>query len=80
MDRQELQDKYESGELDDPVVIQEHRDDIHRFTGLKPPRSMAEIEEWWPDNKSVFSRRIKPSDLSEEESDEEDDNNEGDNE
>lgn len=64
MDREELQEKYEAGELDDPTEIQTYRDQIHRYTGLRPPRSMAEIESWWSNNKSVFSRRIKPSEES----------------
>lgn len=61
MNREELQKMYEEGELDDPTMLQTYRDEIHRYTGLRPPRSMVEIEEWWLDNKSVFSRRIKPS-------------------
>lgn len=64
MERQELQEKYEAGDLDDPTELQRFRDEVHRFTGLQVPRSVAEIEEWWTDNKSVFSRRIKPSDVS----------------
>lgn len=64
MIREELQEKYDEGELDDPTAIQTYRDEIYRFTGLQPPRSMVAIEEWWSDNKSVFSRRIKPSEES----------------
>lgn len=87
MERQELQNKYEAGELDDPTELQRLRDEIHTFTGLRVPRSVAEIEEWWSRNKSVFSRRVKPSEESlaedggtDEESDESETDNEGDSE
>jgi len=62
MEREELQDRYEAGELDDPVELQRLRDDIYEYTGLQVPRSVAEIEDWWPDYKAIFARRIKSSD------------------
>lgn len=62
MDRKELQELYEAGGLDDPVELQRLRDEIHKYTGLRVPRSVSSIEEWWTDYKSIFSRRIKPSD------------------
>jgi len=82
MERQELQERFESGELDEPAELQRLRDDIYTYTGLEVPRSVAEIENWWADYKATFSRRIKPSDEMVEEIDEEqmteDDSNDGD--
>jgi len=70
MEREELQELYDNGELDDTTTLQQYRDEIHTFTGLHVPRSVAAIEDWWSDNKAVFSRQIKPSKLSEEADDE----------
>lgn len=71
MDREQLQELYEAGDLDDPVELQRLRDEIHQFTGLRVPRSVSDIEEWWDNYKAIFSRRIKPSDEMVEEIDEE---------
>jgi hypothetical protein len=61
MDRNELQELYDKGELDSPSELQRLRDEIYQYTGLRVPRSVADIEEWWSSYKSTFSRRIKPS-------------------
>ena len=64
MEREELQQLYEDGDLDDPTELQQVRDEIHTYTGLRVPRSVSDIEEWWSNNKAVFARQIKPSELS----------------
>lgn len=71
MEREELQQLYEDGDLDDPTELQRLRDEIHTYTGLRVPRSVSDIEEWWSKNKAVFARQVKPSELSEPDEDEE---------
>lgn len=78
MEREKLEQMYEDGDLNNPDELQRLRDEIHTYTGLRVPRSVSDIEEWWSDNKAVFARRIKPTDMSIEESELE--SNEGDNE
>jgi len=58
MDRQELQEKYEAGGLDDIHSLKAHRTEIREYTGLFVPLRPAEIRSWWAKKKSVFSRRI----------------------
>lgn len=72
MNREELEEHYEAGNLDDVTELQRLRDEIYQYTGLTVPRSAADVEEWWRRKKSVFSRRVKPSELSEAASDKED--------
>lgn len=79
MEREELQQLYEDGDLDDPAELQRLRDEIHTYTGLRVPRSVSDIEEWWSKNKAVFARQVKPSELTEpEEAEEADDSGEDD--
>lgn len=61
MNRRELKKLYDNDELDDPSELQRLRDEIATYTGLHVPRSVSEIEEWWSNNKAIFSRRIKSS-------------------
>ena len=79
MEREELQQLYEDGDLDDPAVHDPAPNEIYTYTGLRVPRSVSDIEEWWSKNKAVFARQIKPSELTEpEEADEADDDGEDD--
>lgn len=58
MDRQELQEKYEAGDLNDIHSLKAHRTEIREHTGLFVPLRPAKIRSWWAKKKSVFSRRI----------------------
>lgn len=62
MEKEELLDEYEAGDLDSATHLKRRRDAIREHTGLHVPRRMGEIREWWPRNKSVVARRLREED------------------
>jgi len=58
MNKQQLREEYENGQLDRPARIRYLSAEIEEHTDLSPPRRPGEIAEWWERKKAVFARRI----------------------
>ena len=71
MDKDELQDLYDSGRLDSPQVLMNLRGEIRQHTGLNVPRKRVDVADWWDDHKSVFAREIGQEEQDSEEGDQE---------
>lgn len=65
MNKQELLDEYENGELESVARLQNLREPIREYTGKRVPVRPADAEDWWADNKSAVSQKLHTDDESE---------------
>lgn len=73
MEKAELLERYEAGDLDNVTTLRSFRDDIRRHTDLEVPRRVGEAEQWWSRNKSVVARRLRGDSEADEETGADDD-------
>lgn len=54
----ELREEHENDFGGRPHRIRARRDAIREYTGLRVPRSLADVDEWYSQKKGVITRRL----------------------
>lgn len=61
MTPEELKEELESGRLDNVSRLKYLKNDIEKICDVSIPTRVAEIDEWYDDNKAVISRKLNES-------------------